>query len=95
MDNHEYLKAYTVWKDQVNTEDQDTPERFAAYLKSIEDAKTVEFARETFSFVMDSISGAGTMDAPTIRGTFLPVAEALGLDTTWWKPKALTDAKAD
>ena len=92
MDNTEYLEAYIAWKDMVNTEDVDTPERFAVYLESVKNAEIVEAAREAFSFAMDNINRGTPYTGATVHAAFLPVAKALEIDTTFWEPmlKSLT-----
>lgn len=86
MTNLEYLQAYVEWKDKVNTEDVDTPERFDAYLQDQENARILEHTREEFSSVMDKLVGKEPLSPDTVRRLFVPVAEALLLNYTWWVP---------
>lgn len=86
MNNREYLEAYIAWKDMVNTEDVDTPERFDVYLESVKNAEIVEAARESLSFAMDRIETSRPYPGYEVLEAFVPVAEDLGLDTTFWKP---------
>lgn len=87
MSNQEYLEAYEAWKDQVNTEDQDTPERFAYHLKNLENEQIVEGIKEYLEQRLDELDATGAVD---FLKELLPIARLSGLGVDWWEPKALT-----
>lgn len=86
------------WKDIVNTEDVDTPERFDAYLRDRANEAKLEALKVYLECRLDEIgNSSGMLDGEVNTATFelLAVARLLGLNTTWWEnAKSLTPSES-
>lgn len=97
MTNHEYLQAYMDWKDIVNTEDVDTPERFDAYLRDRANEAKLEEIKELLTKRLEELDNKGYHQPGVVARVteLLTVAEFLGMNTEWWQGAKVLDATGE
>lgn len=82
------------WKDIVNTEDVDTPERFDAYLRDRANEAKLEEVKELVGQKLEELDGHTDEVPLAVFTEYLELAKLLGLNTTWWEnAKSLTPSE--